>query len=224
MTTTTGAGTNRRRPLTRDRVLRAAVALADREGIAALTMRRLGEELGVRAMSLYKHVANKEEILDGLIEVVIGEIELPPAGTDWRTAMRRRAQSAREVMTRHPWAITVIHSRANPTPAALRYYDAVVGMLRRGGFSVAMASRAFALLDSYIYGFVVQETSLPFRSHAETEDVVGDIVRQMPTEEYPHLTEMAQQLIMREGYTFGGQFEFGLDLILDGLERFRDAA
>ena len=151
----------RRRPLTRERVLRAAVALADRHGVESLTMRRLGGKLGVEAMALYKHVANKDEILDGIAELVVGEIEIPAAGSEWRTAMRQRAVSARRVLKRHPWAIGLMESRGSSGPATLRYVDAVLGTLRGGGFSVEMATHAFWLLDSYVYGHVIQEISLP---------------------------------------------------------------
>jgi AcrR family transcriptional regulator len=144
-----------RRPLNRERVLRAAAALADRDGLGALTMRRLGQELGVEAMSLYKHVANKDEVLDGIAELVLAEFELPTADVGWREAMCRRAVSARAALARHPWA-TVVLSRSGPNPAMLRNLDSVIGSLRRGGFSVAQAARAFSLLDSYIYGYAVQ--------------------------------------------------------------------
>ena len=153
--------TSPRPPLTRERVFQAAVDLADRDGLGALTMRRLGAELGVEAMSLYKHVANKEEILDGIVEVVVGEIETPREGADWKEAMRRRAISAREVLGRHSWAIGLLEARGSTGPKALRYLDAILGNLRSAGFSIENAVHAFWLLDSFVYGQVIQETSLP---------------------------------------------------------------
>jgi AcrR family transcriptional regulator len=209
----------RRLPLSRDRVLRAAVEVADRGGLGALTMRRLGQELGVEAMSLYKHVANKDEILDGLAEIVVGEIELPAPGEDWRPAMRRRATSARAVFARHSWAASVLESRRNPGPATLRYYDAVIGNLRGAGFPVALAAHAFALLDGFLRGFTGQEQTLSFDTPAELTEVTGSILASFPAEEYPHLAEMAVEHILKPGYDFADEFEFGLDLILDGLER-----
>jgi AcrR family transcriptional regulator len=152
-------------------VLRAAVALADESGIESLTMRKLGEALGVEAMSLYYHVASKEALLDGMVDLVFSEIDLPTAGADWKSAMRRRAISARGVLSRHPWAIGLMDSRSTPGPATLQHHDAVIGCLRGAGFPVALPAHAFAVLDSYIYGFTLQETSLPFDSPEETAEV-----------------------------------------------------
>jgi AcrR family transcriptional regulator len=200
-------------------VLRAAVALAETGGIEALTMRRLGQELGVEAMSLYKHVANKEDLLDGMVDVVFGEIELPPAGTDWRTAMRRRAVSVRGALTRHPWATPLMQSRSRPGPATLRHHDAVIGTLRAAGFPIALVAHAFSALDSYIYGFALQQRSLPFETGEETAALAQSIMAGFPADEYPHLVELTVQHVLRPGYDYGDEFEFGLDLILDGLER-----
>src|SRR6478672_3742938 len=147
--------------LSRDRVLAAAVALADSGGPDSLTMRRLGAHLGVEAMSLYKHVANKDDLLDGMVDLVFAEIELPTGGTDWRTAMRRRAVSARAALTRHPWATPLMQSRTAPGPATLHHHDTVIGTLRGAGFSVALTAHAFSALDAYIYGFAMQQRSLP---------------------------------------------------------------
>ncbi len=207
--------------LNRDRVLRSAVALADAGGIESLTMRKLGEELGVEAMSLYNHVANKSDLLDGMIDVVFGEIDLPAGDADWRTAMRRRAISAREALSRHRWAIGRMESRATPGPATLRHHDAVIGTLRGAGFSIALAAHAYSALDSYIYGFAMQEPSLPFDTSAETAQVAQAIMARFSSGEYPHLTELAVEHVMQPGYDYGDEFEFGLDLILDGLERAR---
>jgi AcrR family transcriptional regulator len=212
-----------RTPLNRDRVLRAAFALADESGLDALTMRRLGEAVGVEAMSLYNHVANKDDMLDGIVDLVFGEIHLPSGTTDWRAAMRQRAISAREVLAHHRWAIALMQSRISPGPATLRHHDAVIGSLRAGGFSVEMAAHAFSALDSYIYGFALQEATLPFDTMEETADVAEMILKQLPADEYPHLTELTVEHVLQPGYQYGDEFEFGLDLILDGLGRARDA-
>ena len=210
-------------PLSRERVLRAAVAFADESGIGSLSMRKLGEALGVEAMSLYNHVANKDELLDGMVDLVFSEIDLPSGGADWRTAMRQRAVSARQALSRHPWAIGLMESRTTPGPATLRHHDSVIASLREAGFSIEMAAHAYSVLDSYIYGFALQEASLPFHTAEETEEVVQNILKQMPTDEYPHLTELAVEHVLRPGYDYGNEYEFGLDLILDGLDRARDA-
>lgn len=209
----------KRAPLTRDRVLAAAVDLADTAGIEALSMRKLGDALGVEAMSLYNHVSNKSELLDGMVDVVFGEIDLPQADADWRTAMRARAVSARQALNRHRWAIGVMESRSAPGPATLRHHDAVLGCLRRAGFSVVMTGHAYALLDSFIYGFAVQEASLPFDSPEEAEQVAHDILELAPTGEFPYLAELATERVLRGDYHFGDEFEVGLDLLLDSLER-----
>jgi AcrR family transcriptional regulator len=203
--------TSPRRPLTKGRVLQAAVDVADREGLDALTMRRLGAELGVEAMSLYKHVANKEEILDGIVELVVGEIEIPSEGTEWKEAMRRRTVSAREVLSRHSWAIGLLEARGSRGPTARRYLDAILGNLRSAGFSIENAVHAFWVLDCYVYGHVIQETSLAFNGSEELTDSAG-------FDEYPHLVEIAQPA-RRSAYSFDNEFEFGLDLILDALDR-----
>lgn len=210
-----------RTPLSRGRVLDAAIAIADQVGLESLTMRRLGSHLGVEAMSLYKHVAGKDEILDGIVDIVVGEIDLPSAEAGWREAMRRRAISARRVMASHSWAIGMLESRNGMGPAALRYVDAVLGSLRGGGFSVEMAAHAFLLLDSYIYGFVVQEMGFSFGPSEETAEQAGAVLQTLPMDQYPHLAEMATAHVMKPGYDYTNEFEFGLDLILDGLERHR---
>ena len=213
-----------RTPLSRERVLRAAVAFADRSGREALSMRKLGEALGVEAMSLYNHVANKDELLDGMVDLVFSEIGLPSDDDDWKTAMRRRAVSARQALARHPWAIGLMESRTSPGPATLRHHDAVLGSLRAAGFSIGMAAHAFSALDSYIYGFALQEAALPFSTAEETVEVAQMILAQLRPEEYPHLTELTVEHVLQPGYDYGNEFEFGLDLILDGLERARRTA
>lgn len=207
-----------RAPLNRDRVLRAAVDLADASGIESLTMRRLGEALGVEAMSLYNHVANKGDLLDGMVDVVFGEIDLPPDDVGWTEAMRRRACSVREALGRHRWAIGLMESRSSPGPATLRHHDAVLGCLRRGGFSIEMTAHAYALLDSYIYGFALQEASLPFENAEETAEVAQDILGRFGADQYPYLTELAVEHVLRPGYAFADEFEVGLDILLDGLD------
>ena len=211
-------------PLTRERVLQAAIALCDEGGIESLSMRKLGQELGVEAMSLYNHVANKDDILDGIVDEVVSEIEVPPIGDDWKAALRQRANSARAVLSRHPWATGLIESRTNPGPATLRYYDSVIGSLREAGFSIEMAAHAFSALDSYIYGFALQEVSLPFETSEEASDVAEILLERLPADEYPHLTEMTTEHAMKPDYDYANEFGFGLELILDGLERIRDRA
>jgi AcrR family transcriptional regulator len=206
-----------RAPLSRERVLRGAVAVADALGIGALTMRSLASEIGVKPMSLYHYVASKDEILDGIVDLVFSEIELPAADGDWRAQMRRRANSARLALRRHPWAIGLMESRANPGPATLRHHDSTLGTLRAAGFSVAMTAHAYALLDSYIYGFALQEAALPFSAETVTESTEA-IMRQFAGE-YPYLTEIATERILQPGYDFGDEFEVGLTVILDALTR-----
>jgi AcrR family transcriptional regulator len=212
-----------RAPLSRERVLRAAVALADDSGFKSVTMRKLGEVVGVEAMSLYNHVANKDDLLDGMVDLLFSEIRLPSPGVGWKTAMRQRAISAREVLSRHPWGIALMDSRASPGPATLRHHDAVIGSLREGGFSIELAAHAFSVLDSYIHGFALQETSLPFDTEEETAELAQTILNRLPADEYPHLTELTIGHVLQPGYDYGNEFEFGLDLILDGLERVRSA-
>jgi len=221
----TKPATKPRSPLSRERVLLAAVALADEHGIASLSMRRLGDVLGVEAMSLYNHVANKDELLDGMVDLVFGEIDLPPGGGDWKAAMCHRAQSARQALGRHAWAIALMSTRTSPGPATLRHHDAVIGSFRAAGFSVAMTAHAFSALDSYIYGFALQEATLPLGdTDEETAQVAKVMMAQVPADEYPHLTEFTVEHILQPGYDYGDEFGFGLDLILDGLEKTQEAA
>ena len=212
-----GNSLQERQPLSRDRVLRGALTVADGGGIGSLTIRSLAQELGVKPMSVYYHVANKDEILDGIVDLVFSEIELPSVGGDWRSEIRRRANSARRVLKSHRWAIGLLESRVAPGPATLRHHDANIGTLRAAGFSVEMTAHAYALLDSYIYGFALQEASLPFEGPETLGDVTESIMEQMPTGEYPHLAEMATEHILKPGYDFGNEFEFGLDVILEAL-------
>ncbi|MEV4156676.1 TetR/AcrR family transcriptional regulator [Nocardia salmonicida] len=208
-----------RQPLSRDRVLDAAIRVADRGGVEAITMRRVAQELGVEAMSLYNHVPNKDAILDGVVDAVFAAIELPQAGgADWREAIRARARSARSVLAQHSWALGLMDSRRNPGSATLRHHDAVLGVLRRAGFSLPMAAHAVSLIDSYVGGFVLQEANLPVAVPADVEAVAGGILANLPADELPYLTEMIVDHALRPGYDYSGEFGFGLDLILDALE------
>jgi AcrR family transcriptional regulator len=218
-TTTKGRA---RAPLSRQRALASAVALADVKGIGALTMRSLAQELGVEAMSLYHHVANKSDILDGMVDLVFGEVDLPDEATDWRTAIRQRTMSVRAALTRHRWAVGLMESRTSPGPATLRHHDAVIGCFRRGGFSVALTAHAYSVIDSYVYGFVLQEVNLPFDDDTDNlEGVVDAILSGLSSEEYPNLRELTTDHVLQPGYSYSNEFEYGLDLILDGLEAAR---
>jgi AcrR family transcriptional regulator len=212
----------RREPLTRERVLEAAVKLADQGGIESLSMRKLGQELGVEAMALYYHFASKDEVLDGSVDLVFSEIDLPASGADWKTAMRQRAISVRDVLSRHRWAIGLMESRANPGPANLRHHDAVIGSLRASGFDMEMAAHAYSLLDSYIYGFALTKMNLPFDTSQEIAAVAQSLLKPFPLDEYPNLVQMITEHVMKPGYDYGDEFEYGLDVILDGFERVRD--
>jgi len=215
----TERGTAGPTPLSKKRVLRQALALADKEGIDALSMRRLGRELDAGAMSLYHHVGNKEELLDGMVDLVFAEIHLPESPGDWQAAMRAMAVSAREVLARHPWAINLMESRTTPGPANLRHREAVTASLRKAGFSVPMATHANWLLNSYIYGHALQEASLPFTDAGELGDMIHEVyLPQLPPEEYPYLNESATEL-MESDYDPDDEFGYGLSLILGALER-----
>jgi len=212
----------RRRPLSRDRVLRAAIRLADEGRIEAVSMRKLGQVLRVEAMSLYKHVANKDDILDGIADLVTSDFEVPSIDADWKTAIRRSAISAHQVLLRHPWASGLIESRLNAGPARLRYLDAVIGVLSAAGFTMPMVIRAIMALDSYTYGFALQELAWPFDVENAPE-VAATFARGLPAGDYPNLIAMAE-MVTTDPHGAPVGFEFGLGLILDGLERLRDTA
>ncbi|HEX6150679.1 TetR/AcrR family transcriptional regulator [Nocardioides sp.] len=214
-----GATRGSRAPWTREQLLRAAIDLADEDGIDSLSMRRLSRELGGGTMSLYNHISNKDDLLDGMIDAVFSEIELPDSAPGWQDAMRHRARSMREAMTRHPWAIGLMESRQTPGPATLSHHDAVIKCLLDAGFPLSLAAHAFAALDSYIYGFALQEKSLSFGTPEETSELAKAFLRQFPTQEYPHLAKLTIEHVMQPGYDYGDEYEFGLGLILDGLER-----
>lgn len=205
-------------PLSRERMLRAAIVLADTGGIESLSMRRLADELGVKAMSLYNHVADKEEIVDGIVDLVFGEIVVPSDQTDWKAAMRLRAHSAHKALRRHPWASSLMQSRTNPGPATLRHHDAVIGSLRAAGFTIHLAAHAFSVMDSYIYGFAQQQQNLTYTTADEATVVAGNILRQLPADAYPHLAEMIVEHALTPDYDYAQEFDFGLELILYGLE------
>jgi AcrR family transcriptional regulator len=207
--------------LSRERVLREAMRLADGHGMDALSMRKLGRVLGAGAMSLYHYVANKEELLDGMVDLVFAEIEFPTSEGDWREAMRRSSALTRDVLLRHPWAIALMESRTNPGPANLRHRNAYTGCLRMGGFSIPMTALASWMLNSYVYGFVLMEANLPFDSKEELAAMADDVYAPLlQADLYPHLTEVAGALIAA-GYDPAAEFLKGLDLILDALERLR---
>jgi AcrR family transcriptional regulator len=207
--------------LTRERVLQAAVALADGSGIEALSMRKLGEQLGVEAMSLYNHVANKDDLIDAMIDSVFAEIDLATGEPSWRAAMRRRAVSVRVVLKRHPWAVPLMQSRTNPGPSTLGHLDALIGMLRGAGFSVVLTAHALSAVDAYVYGFAMQEKALPFDTEERSTEVIEHILAAMPADQWPHLVEFSREHVLKPGYDYGQEFEWGLDLVLDGLERVR---
>ena len=210
--------------LSKRRVAVEAIRLADREGVDGLSMRRLAGALGKGAMSLYHYVANKEELLDAMVDLLFEEIELPHEDLDWREAMRRRSLSAREVLARHPWAIGLLESRTSPGPANLRHHEAVIACLRRAGFSVVTATHANWLIDSCVYGYALQEASLPFDTADELAELTEDVyLPQLPPEEFPYLSESAAALI-GTGYDPAEEFVFGLDLVLAALEPLRGPA
>lgn len=207
--------------LSRERVLLAAVELADESGIEALSMRKLGEKLGVEAMSLYKHVAHKDDLIGSMIDGVFAEIDLPLGERNWRTAVRRRAVSVLEVLKRHPWAVPLMQSRTNPGPRTLGHLDALIGVLRGAGFSVVLTAHALSAVDAYVYGFAMQEKALPFDREERSTELIQQILAAMPADEWPHLVEFSREHVLKPGYDYGQEFEWGLDLVLDGLERAR---
>ena len=220
MATDAVAGLEPRRRLSRERVLQAAIAHADADGIEALTIRTLAETLEVAPMALYRHIANKDDLIDAMVDVVFGEIGVPASGGDWKTAMRGRAIAVRDALLRHRWAIGLMESRRSPGPANLRHHDAVIGRLRSAGFDIGMAAHAYSLLDSYIYGFALTKMNLPFDSD-DVADVAENMLQPFPVNEYPNLVEILTEHVMKPGYDYGDEFEYGLDLILDGLEMAR---
>ena len=202
--------------LSRDRVVEAASRVADSGGLSSVSMRNVGKELGVEAMSLYHHIAGKDALLDALADRIFAAIELPDLDDPWRPAMAARAASARAVLSAHPWGLGLIESRRDPGPALLRHHDTVLGCLRRGGFPVALAAHAFSVLDAYVHGFVLTELNLPFEPGEATEEFVETLA--LPVDDYPHLAEMISEQVRGREYAYAGEFTYGLELILDGLE------
>ena len=224
MSTETRSRAEPRTRLSRERVLKVAIAHADAGGLDALSMRKLAEELDVAPMALYRHVANKDDLIDGMVDVVFSEVGLPSTGPDWRTAMRQRAISLRDVLARHRWAIGLMESRRNPGPANLRHHDAVIGSLRAGGFDMALVAHAYSVLDGYIYGFALTKMNLPFESGDDVAEIAETMLEPFPVNEYPNLMAFLTEHVMKPGYDYGDEFEYGLDLILDGLESARQTA
>jgi AcrR family transcriptional regulator len=209
-------------PLSQERVLRTALGLADQGGLESLSMRKLGQALGVEAMAVYYHFANKERVLDGIVDLVFGEIDLPAIGADWKTAMRQRAISVRDALARHRWAIGLMESRTNPGPSNLRHHDAVIGCLRAAGFDMARAATAYSLLDSYIYGFALTKMNLPFEDTSDIVEMSETMLAPFAPGEYQNLADFITEHAMKPGYDYADEFEVGLDVILDGLERLGD--
>ncbi|MFZ1411092.1 MAG: TetR/AcrR family transcriptional regulator [Micropruina sp.] len=209
----------RRPALTHDGILAAAVRVADQGGLTRVSMRNVAGELGVEAMSLYHHLTGKDALLDGLADWIFLQIDLPDPGQPWRPAMAQHAASARKALAAHPWALGLIESRRSPGPALLHHHDAVLGCLRRNGFPVGLASHAFSVLDAYVYGFVLTEVNLPFEAGEGAEDFVDSIREHLRVEQYPHVVEMITEQVVGKAYAYADEFDFGLNLILDGLER-----
>lgn len=213
-----------RLPLSRERVLACAVELADESGISALTIRSLAQSMGTKPMSLYYYVANKDEILDGIVDMVFSEVELPSPSGNWREEMHDRAHAMRAALARHPWAVGLLESRSSPGPATLRHHEATLATLREAGFSIQLTAHAYAALDSYIYGFALQEAALPFEGRDTAAEITAPIMERFSTGEYPRMVEIAVEHVLKPGYDFGDEFDFGLNLILDGLTRLMDDA
>jgi AcrR family transcriptional regulator len=210
--------TTERVPLNRERVLAGAMTVADAGGIGALTIRSLAQELGVKPMSVYHYVAGKDEIIDSIVDLVYSEIDLPIAGADWRTEMIRRANSARQVLVGHPWATALLQSRLHPGPATLRHHNAFIATLRTAGFSIELTAHAFALIDSYVFGFALSDNALPIHGPESVAQTAASMMEQFfDAEAYPYLLEFTMEHVMRPDYDFGKEFEYGLAVILDGL-------
>jgi AcrR family transcriptional regulator len=202
--------------LSRDRIVDAAVAVADRGGLTAVSMRSVGREAGAEAMSLYHHLRGKEELLDALADWAFSRIALPGADQPWRAAMRDRAASARAVLVAHPWALGLLESRRHPGPVLLRHHDAVLGCLRAAGFPVVLASHAYSVLDAYVYGFVLTELNLPMEAGEDAQEFAAGLA--LAADDYPHLVETMAVQLSGGTYDYAAEFDWGLDLVLDGLE------
>jgi AcrR family transcriptional regulator len=211
-----------RAPVNLERTLAVALAVADNEGIQAVTMRRLARELGVEAASLYHHVNGKSQILDGLVEVVAAEIEPPKPSTGWRKPITQRAHNTRTSLRRHPWAVSLMASRTSPGPATLRLLETGIRCFREGGFSVLLAAHAVSAVDSYVHGFVLQEVNLPFRDESELAAMTGSIMEAFPASEFPYLFEMTVKHVLQPGYDYSKEFDSGLKVVLDGVTALLD--
>lgn len=209
----------RRPALNKDRIIEAAVRVADRGGISQVSMRNVGKELGVEAMSLYHHIAGKDALLDELADWIYTQIELPQGQVQWRLAMIDRASSARRALSQHPWALGLIESRRAPGPNLLGHHNAVLGCLRGSGFAIPLASHAFSALDAYVYGSVLTELNLPLDTGETVAEFVEEISDALPADKYPHLAEVIAEQVVGKNYAYADEFEFGLELILDSLER-----
>jgi AcrR family transcriptional regulator len=214
MTESNGA----RASLSKDAVIVGAVALADRIGSQSRTIRKLATELGVKPMAIYHHVAGKDEIIDGMIDLVFAQMEIPPDGPGWRDALRVRALSARRVLVGHPWAVPLLETRTVPGPASLRHHDAVLRCLRRAGFSPELVGHAYAVLDAFIFGFALEEAGLPFDAGDNPAEMAGSVLDALPPDAYPDLVAFTRERVLQPDYSYAAEFEYGLDLILDGLE------
>jgi AcrR family transcriptional regulator len=205
----------KRIPLTRERIIDAAAVVADAGGLLSVSMRSVGKQLGVEAMSLYHHIDGKQQLLDELVDWVFQRILIPSPDATWREGMRERAHSERAVLSAHPWSLTLVESRRAAGTALLEHYDAVLGCLRRGGFGVALAAHAFSVIDAYVHGFVLTEQRLPFEAGERVEDFAAEL--EIPAEHFPYMAEMIDELVVGHDYSYGDEFEHGLELILDGL-------
>jgi AcrR family transcriptional regulator len=217
---TRGTGIAQKVRLGKGRIVQAAVALADADGFESLSMRNLAQELHTAPMSLYRHFANKEELLDGMIDVVFSEIDSPIIGGAWKPELRKRGLSAREALRRHPWAVGLMETRMSPGPASAEHHNAMLGCLREAGFPFRDAVHAYNLLDAYTYGFALQEKTIPFETPEQSAEMAKVTVGEKGPE-YPYLAEVVVEFASSGGYDYTEEFEFGLDLILDGLERFK---
>ncbi len=203
-------------PLSPERIVEAAIAVADGGGLGAVSMRTVARELGVEAMSLYHHIAGREALLDALVERVFALIEVPEPGEPWRAASARRASSARSVLAAHPWALTLIWTRPAPGAALMHHHDRALGTLLEAGFSVPLGASVISMIDSYVYGFVLTEQSLPFSSETETTAFAESL--DLPTDDYPYLARMMTELVHGHDYAYTDEFSIGLDLLLDAIE------
>lgn len=208
-----------RPPLTRERVVATAVGLADRDGLGALTMRSLAGDLGMRPMSIYRHLANKEALLDAIVDAVFAEVELMDAsGPDgWRDLLAARCAGLRAALGRHPWALALMETRSSPGPATLAHHENVLEVLRGAGFSVPATAHAYAVVDAFVYGFALQEAELAAAGLGEAEETASGL----PLDRFPRMAELATEVVLQPGYDFGDSFRVGLEIVLDGLDRLR---